>query len=288
VAALGFEWMPGFGKAAMGPDVAIFKKGSHAAAYALARMDAEAAELQKSQQRRRGEPPLIAGLQAQAQAAAQQAHAQAQAPYGQPQQGQRAGGGGGGAGGGASSGAGSGRASGLANAGRKIAGGGYSGGGNGTLSTSPMRGREGGHAGGHAGGREGGHAGGHGGGRDADADSLPDLSKTARKMATVLGRKGWPAAAAEMHKRAERDVQRGLALGGGQPGAPSLWASNAGGAAGAPRPGAAAISADVMRDTLAKHGVPLTGREAAQLAAKYADKAGSIDLARLARDAGLA
>jgi hypothetical protein len=151
VAALGFEWMPGFGKAAMGPDVAIFKKGSHAAAYALARMDAEAAELQKSLQRRRGEPPLIAGLQAQAQAAAQQAHAQAQAPYGQPQQGQRAGGGGGGAGGGASSGAGSGRASGLANAGRKIAGGGYSGGGNGTLSTSPMRGREGGHAGGHAG-----------------------------------------------------------------------------------------------------------------------------------------
>jgi Ca2+-binding EF-hand superfamily protein len=299
VAALGFEWLPGFGKFATGPDSNVFKKGSHAAAYAGARLDHDAANQQQGGVRQRGQPPVIVGSQQQQQQAAalahqaqqfaqqqqqqQEAQQQAQQQRQQQQQlqlqqqqlqmgqSQRSGG----------------RASGLANAGRKIAGGGYSGGGNGQLSTSPMRGRESGAAAQHAGhAAHAAHAA-HGAGaahRDADADSLPDMSKTSRKLAGVLGRRGWPAAADEMRRRAERDAQRGLALGGGQPGGPSLWATSA---PGATRP-AAAISADVLRDTLAKHGVPLTGREAAQLAHKYADKAGSIDLARLARDAGLA
>ena len=60
-----------------------------------------------------------------------------------------------------------------------------------------------------------------------DEDSAPNMATTYRKMAIVLGKRGWPSAVSELKKRAEREVQRNTAMGTSANGA-SLWAGNGG------------------------------------------------------------
>jgi hypothetical protein len=81
--------------------------------------------------------------------------------------------------------------------------------------------------------------------RDTDADTVAtaalDLSPTAQKMRKVLGKSGMAAVLADVKK----------STGKGSPA------------------GASAVPGDQLRDTLAKHGVPLTGKEVRALSIKY-------------------
>jgi hypothetical protein len=100
-------------------------------------------------------------------------------------------------------------------------------------------------------------------GGDGDADSVGtddiDVGSTAQKIAKALGRK-WDAVAEETKRRAEREASR----------------------AGA---GAGTVSADVLRDSLAKHGVALTGKEARAMAKHYTVvPSRGVDVTKLARD----
>jgi hypothetical protein len=116
-----------------------------------------------------------------------------------------------------------------------------------------------------------------------DEDSAPNMATTYRKMAIVLGKRGWPSAVSELKKRAEREVQRNTAMGTSANGA-SLWAGNGGNG----KANEVIVGVDLLRDTLAKFGVPLTGRECSALYDRFAGPNGTVDLNRLGKEAGLA
>jgi hypothetical protein len=78
-------------------------------------------------------------------------------------------------------------------------------------------------------------------------------------------------------------VQRNTAMGTSANGA-SLWAGNGGNAKAANE---VVVGVELLRDTLAKFGVPLTGRECSALYDRFSGANGTVDLNRLGKEAGL-
>ena len=272
ISALGFEWLPGFGKSAAGPDAAVFKKGSNASAYAQMRDSGATSDLtgRKPENAFAARKPDAYAEQQQRPSAQQQQqqhqfqqheehdhhhHQQhhehshhsgsgAASPAVQ-QRGRQA-----------PSHAGGGRSRSLAHAGRSAMKGAHS---------QPPQ------------------AGGQHRYVDDDDAAPPNMSTTYRKMALVLGKRGWPSAVSELKKRAEREVQRNTAMGTSANGA-SLWAGNGGNAKAANE---VVVGVELLRDTLAKFGVPLTGRECSALYDRFSGANGTVDLNRLGKEAGL-
>ncbi len=81
-----------------------------------------------------------------------------------------------------------------------------------------------------------------------------DLSSTASKMRKVLGKTGYAAVLAEVKKSAAAS-------------------------------GSSSLPGGALRDTMAKHGVPLTGKEVRALSLKYhGDGADGVDVAAMLKD----
>jgi hypothetical protein len=96
---------------------------------------------------------------------------------------------------------------------------------------------------------------GFGGGADTEtvATANLDLSPTAQKMRKVLGRQGMTAVLGDAKKIAAKRATEG----------------------GASSPSAAVVPASQLRDTMAKHGVPLTAKEVRALSLKYHGEGGA-------------
>jgi Ca2+-binding EF-hand superfamily protein len=263
IMALGFEWLPGFGKSAAGPDVSVFKKGSNASAYVQMRDSGATSDLtgrkpdqvvsRKTDAYAEQQRPGQHSFQQQQQQQHLEQHDQhdhefshaaavAAAPAPAMQRGRQV----------AGPVHGGGRSRSLAHAGRSAM--------KGAHSQPPQSHRY-----------------------TDDEDSAPNMATTYRKMAIVLGKRGWPSAVSELKKRAEREVQRNTAMGTSANGA-SLWAGNGGNG----KANEVIVGVDLLRDTLAKFGVPLTGRECSALYDRFAGPNGTVDLIRLGKEAGLA
>jgi Ca2+-binding EF-hand superfamily protein len=262
IMALGFEWLPGFGKSAAGPDASLFKKGSNAAAYVQMR-DAgatsdltgrkpETSTIHKSDAYAEHQRPA---QQHQFQQQQQQQHEEHDQQHHYHH--------------GASQHSGASAAPTAQQRGRQVPGGGRSR----SLAQAGRSAMRGAHS-------QPPQAGQH---RYDEEDAAPNMATTYRKMALVLGKRGWPSAVNELKKRAEREVQRNTAMGTSANGA-SLWAGNGGNSKAGHE---VVVGVDLLRDTLAKFGVPLTGRECSALYDRFAGANGTVDLNRLGKEAGL-